>query len=93
MQVQKVTDPANTATDPELLSHLKRPGIDKDYVEFTRDYGKRVKGKCSPYAKFYRDLKSNKRFMVISQLPMADADGAAIEAAWNLEKETYSSPR
>jgi hypothetical protein len=78
-------------TDPVMLAALTRQGIDSDYVEFTQDYGKKVKGVCFPYPKFYRNLNSNKRFMVISQLPMADADGVAIEAVRNSEKGIYTS--
>ena len=89
MTVQKITDPNRIATDPVLLSVLAKQGIDRDYVEFCQDYampailpdGKKEKGK-SPYAKFYRDLKSDKRFAVFSQLPMVDADGNKIEAGW-----------
>jgi hypothetical protein len=82
MEAQKVTDPAKIVTDPVLLAHLERQGIDKDYVEFTTDYGKSIKGTSSPYAKFYRDLKTDMQFMVLTQLPMVDYDGKAIEAGW-----------
>jgi hypothetical protein len=82
MEALKVTDPAKIVTDPVLLAHLERQGIDKDYVELTSDYGKAIKGKSSPYAKFYRDLKSDKQFMVVAQLPMVDNEGKAIEAGW-----------
>jgi hypothetical protein len=82
MKACKVTDPGKKVTDPVLLAELDRRGINSTYVEFTSDYGKRVKGKSSPHAKFYRDLRSDKRFAVISQLPMADTDGKLIEAAW-----------
>lgn len=86
-KIQKVTDPQRQVTDPALLFALVRRGIDKDYVEFVQDYapafvnGKRVKER-SPYAKFYRDLKSNKKFAVISQLPMVDADSNKVEVGW-----------
>ncbi len=82
MEVLKVTDPTKIVTDPVLLAHLERQGIDKDYVELTSDYGKAIKGKSSPYAKFYRDLKSGKQFMVMQHLPMVDADGSKIEVGW-----------
>jgi hypothetical protein len=82
MEALKVTDPTKIVTDPVLLAHLERQGIDKDFVEFTSDYGKRVKGQSSPYAKFYRDLISGKRFVVITQLPMVDHEDKAIEAGW-----------
>ncbi len=90
-EIQKVTDPAKIVTDPVLISALATQGIDKDYVELTQDYGKQVKGESSPYAKFFRDLKSDKRFMVISQLPMIDADGLVVEVGWNYEKGIYTS--
>ncbi|MGD0779165.1 MAG: hypothetical protein ABR954_00040 [Dehalococcoidales bacterium] len=82
MDAIKVTDPTKMVTDPVLLAHLERQGIDKDYVELTSDYEKAVKGKSSPYAKFYRDLKSDKQFMVITQLPMVDHEGKAVEVGW-----------
>jgi hypothetical protein len=90
-EIQKVTDPVKIVTDSVLLSALSKQGIDKDYVELTQDYGKPVKGESSPCAKFYRDLKSDKRFMVISQLPMVDADGLIVEVGWNYEKGIYTS--
>jgi len=60
---EKVTDPLKIVTDPVLLSALAKQGIDKDFVEFVQDYAPRSLGKeHSPYAKFYRDLNTNKRF-------------------------------
>lgn len=82
-KIQKVTNPTKRVTDPVLLKQLQRQGIDKDYVEFRQDYAPRSLGKeHSPYAKFYRDLKSGKKFMVVSGLPMVKPDGTKIEAGW-----------
>jgi len=88
----KVTDPLKITTDPVLLSALKKQGIDKDYVEFWHDYAPRSLGKeYSPYAKFYRDLKSGKRIMVASGLPMVKALGHKIEVGWLYAKGKYYS--
>lgn len=82
------------ATDPVLLNHLAKLGIDREYVEFTQDYAPRRLGKeHSPYAKFYRDLKSDKRFMVVSGLPMVDADGVKIEVGWRVAGINYFSEK
>ncbi len=90
LEIQKVTDPLKITTDPVLLPVLAKQGIDKDYVEFYQDYAPQSLGKeHSPYAKFYRDLKSNKWFMVVSGLPMVDADGVKIEAGWKLAGINY----
>ncbi len=93
--MDKVTNPLKKVTDPVLLSGLAKQGIDKDYVEFYQDYampaivnGKKERGK-SPSAKFYRDLKSNKRFMVASGLPMVDANGFKIECGWKVAGINY----
>lgn len=93
--VDKVTDPLKIVTDPVLLSTLVKSGIDPDYVEFYQDYampaivdGKKEKGK-SPYAKFYHDLKSNKKFAVFSGLPKVDADGVKIDVGWKLAGINY----
>ena len=67
--VKKITDPAKRVTDPVLLSHLKRAKIDPNFVEFTEDYSA-----AHPMAKFYKDLRSRKRFQVISGLPMVRSD-------------------
>lgn len=94
----KVTDPTKQVTDSVLLSELARQGIDKDFVELYQDYapayvnGKKVKGQ-SPYAKFYRDLKSNRGFMVVSGLPMVDADGIKIEPGWWQAGKNYFSEK
>ncbi len=93
-EVQKVTDPNKVVTDPVLLSVLAKQGIDKDYVEFFRDYAPRSLGKeHSPCAKFYQDLISGKRFMVVSGLPMVDADGVKIEAGWRVAGINYFSEK
>lgn len=81
-EIQKVTDPTKIITDPTVLGVLAGQGIDKDYVELCNDYGKRIKGVSSPYARFYRDLISGKRLMVVSGLPMVDAYGFGHELEW-----------
>ncbi len=79
-----VTDPTKQVTDPVLITYLQKQGIDPSGVEFYQDYAPRSLGKeHSPYAKFYRDLNSNKKFMVVSGLPMVDANGNKNEAGWN----------
>jgi len=80
----KVTDPNKIVTDPLMLRELVRQGIDQDYVEFWKDYAMEHAG-----AKFYRDLKSNKRFMVVSGLPRVEAEGHGIEVGWLLSKNKY----
>ena len=92
--IRKVTDPNRVVTDPVLLSVLSKAGIDKDYVEFYQDYAPRSLGKRhSPYAKFYRDLKSGQHFAVISQLPMVTSDGIKIEAGWRVAGINYFSEK
>jgi len=96
MTVQKTTDPNRIVTDPVLLGVLAKQGIDKDYVEFYQDYapacvdGKRVKGQ-SPYAKFYRDLLSGKRFMVCSGLPMVTPEGWVNKPLWLTRSNIFIS--
>ncbi|MDI6815279.1 MAG: hypothetical protein QMC90_04285, partial [Dehalococcoidales bacterium] len=90
--VQKATQPSKVVTDPILLKELARQGIDEDYVEFVQDYAPRSLGKeHSPYAKFYQDLKSGKRFMVVSGLPMVKVAGHRVESGWLFAKEKYYS--
>lgn len=85
---EKVTDPTLQVNDAHLAKLLTKQGIDKDYVEFYQDYAPRSLGK-SPYAKFYRDRKSNKRFMVVSGLPMVKPDGTKIEIGWEKQGDKY----
>lgn len=93
-EIQKVTDPSKIVTDPILLSALEKQGIDSDYVELWHDYAPRSKGKeYSPYAKFYRDLKLNKKFMVVSGLPMVDAEGQKIEVGFLYADGKYHSKK
>lgn len=76
--------PVKIVTDKQLLKRLAEQGIDPEFVEFWHDYAPRNKGKeYSPYAKFYRDLKSNKRFMVVSGLPKVNAVGQKIVVGWD----------
>lgn len=89
---ERVINPLRQATDPVLLSFLAKRGIDKDFVEFYQDYASRIAGEeRSPYAKFYRDLKSNKRFMVVSGLPMVDAAGFRSLPLWRPKALTFEN--
>jgi len=91
-QALKVTDPSKIVTDELVLRELERQGIDKDYVEFFHDYAPRSKGKeYSPYAKFYRDLKSGKHIAIISGLPKVKALGHKIEPGWLYAKGKFYS--
>jgi len=82
--IEKIKDPLRQATDPVLLSHLAKARFDKDYVEFTNDYGtltykdKRGRNRRNYYSKRYQDRLSGKRFTVISGLPMCRQDGTKI---------------
>lgn len=87
--LQKVTDSSKIVTDGVVLRELARQNIDKDYVEFCQDYAPRSLGKGhSPYAKFYRDLKSGKKFMVASGLPKVKPDGKKIEVGFTPSVDT-----
>jgi len=89
---EKVTDPTKIVTDEQVLNSLAKQGIDKDYVEFWQDYAPHSLGKeHSPYAKFYRDLKSNKRLMVVSGLPKVKPDGQKIDVGWKQQDTRYVS--
>ena len=92
--MKKVIDLDKVVTDENLIRELTRQGIDKDFVEFTQDYAPRSLGKeHSPYAKFYRDLKSGKKFMVASGLPMVNPENQKLLPIWvpiagNFKQET-----
>jgi len=76
--MEKVTDPKKRVTDPVVIKELQRQNIDVDYVEFHEDYSA-----SHPYAKVYRDLKSNKMMQVISGLPkVRKFDGKKIDTGW-----------
>lgn len=91
-EVKKVTDPKKIVTDKRVLKRLVELGIDHHFVEFWHDYAPRSKGEeHSPYAKFYRDLKSNKRIMVVSGLPMVKPDGTKIQVGWLKQGNRYVS--
>jgi len=92
-----VIDPNKQVTDPTLLTALAKQGIDYRYVELYQDYapaydiqGTRIKGR-SPYAKFYRHTETNKQWMVVSQLPMVNADGVKVEVGWQKSGAKYVS--
>lgn len=90
--LKKVTDPAKIVTDSLVLKSLEAQGIDKDYVELWRDYTPKSPGKeHSPYARFYRDLKSGKRIAVFSHLPMVAVDGRTPELIWRENKGVFES--
>lgn len=82
-------------TDNSLIKELEKQKIDPNFVSFTQDYAPRSLGKVhSPYAKFYKDFKSNKGFMVVSGLPMVHPAGGRIQPFWashlskNFKQET-----
>lgn len=87
-----VIDPNKQVTDPTLLSALAKQGIDYRYVELYQDYAlaQGVKGK-SPYAKFYRHTETSKRWMVVSQLPMVNADGVKVQVGWDKVEAKFVS--
>jgi hypothetical protein len=92
-----VIDPDKQITDPVLLSALSKQGINWRYVELYQDYapaydiqGRRIKGR-SPYAKFYRHTDTDKRWMVVSQLPMVNADGVKVQVGWDKVGAKYVS--
>lgn len=90
-EIQKVTDPTKKP-NAHLASLLVKQGMDKDYVELWHDYAPRSRGKeYSPYARFYKDRKSNKRVMVVSILPHCTADGRKIECGWLFAGGKYYS--
>jgi len=91
-KIQKVTDPAKRVNDAYLAKVLAKQGIDKDYVELWHDYAPRSKGKeYSPYARFYKDRKSNKMVMVVSILPHVDTLGHKLDCRWILSRGKYYS--
>jgi len=77
MAIMKVTATSEIVTDVVLLNVLAEQGIDKDYVKFVQDYSL-----TNAHTKFYRDIKSQRRFAVVSQLPMVMPDGRYILPAW-----------
>ncbi len=86
--IEKVTDVTKIVKDPVVLDELARLGIDKDYVELIQDYalsydsaGNKLEKK-SPYAQFYKDRISGKEIMVVSQLPMVNANGMFLDTTW-----------
>ena len=70
--ITKVTDPLKVVTDEVVLNEIAKQGIDKDYVEFYEDYSAE-----HPFAKIYKDKKSDKFFQAISILPKARKEGQA----------------
>ena len=90
MELLKVMDPAKAVTDPVLSAALERQRINVEGVEFARDYGSPSQG-GSPYGKFYRDLNSEKKFAVISGLPMVDVYGQAHELIWKVKNGSIES--
>ncbi len=84
-------------TDPVLLKELARQGIDPNQVDFDQDYAPRSLGeRHSPFAKFYTTQSGHakgRQFMVVSGLPMVDADGVKIEVGWRVAGVNYFSEK
>ena len=90
--IEKVTDPDKIVKDEQVLNALAAQGIDKDYIELSKDFALRSTGKgYSPYSQTYRDLKSNKEIMLISGLPMVNADGIKIDVGFDFTGGKYYS--
>ena len=83
MELFKVADTNKLVTDSILAAFLAGQGINRDGVELTHDYALRSGNhSCSPYRKVYTDLNSDKKFLVVSGLPMVDAYGQKHELEW-----------
>lgn len=75
----------NTPKDANLVKELDRQGIDSSKVGLLEDYNAE-----HPYTQIYADTKSDKRFAVVSTLPMV-ANGQPIVCKWILKSNTYTS--
>lgn len=103
----RVTDPALMVTDNHTKSLMTEQGIDTDYVELVQDYGRALttakkdaksanpltknKPDPTPYARTYQDKVSGKFIMEIQQLPMVNASGVKVNAAWNYSGEIFTA--
>lgn len=85
-------------TDNHIAKLLADQRVEVSDVEFWHDYGHRGLGKGhNPYAKFYRNTKTDTRIMVVSGLPMVNADGVKIcgdnhnetKVGWKLSNGIY----
>jgi len=81
--------PRLPVTDPGLLKELARQRIDPADVSFDQDYAVHGRGKRhGPYAKFYSctaGVARERQFMVVSGLPMVDADDARLTPGWQAQ--------
>lgn len=84
--LSKVTDPAKIVTDSLVLEELAKQGIDKDYVEFFRDYSKE-----RPSTKSYRDLKTGKQITVFQGIPKVNNKGEKVRPEWIKKGALYRS--
>jgi len=93
--ITPITDSMLKATDPALLNHLGRVGVDKDYVEFSNDYGtltyvsKKGNQRRNYYSKRYRDLVTGRHVHVCSGLPMCRHDGTRLAPGWERGNNKY----
>ena len=81
-EIQKVTEPVKIVTDPVLLAPGETGHRQRQCSTLARLCPPVTGQEYSPYARIFRDLKSGKRFMVISGLPMVDAYGQSHELGW-----------
>jgi len=65
----------------DTKNFLIEEGIDPDYVELIQDYGLKADGK-SPYARIYKDTKSDKYILESQELPMVNVNGASLDTTW-----------
>lgn len=93
---EKVKDEAKEVKNAHLRKVLADQSIDADYVELVQGYApRRVNGEVmkgrSPYARFYKDRKSNKRVMEVGILPHCDTLGRKIDCRWIPSGNKYYS--
>jgi len=86
-------NPKTTVIDPTLLSHLSRSGMHLDRLELVRDYALHGAGlvERSPYAQFYKDSLSNKRFAIFSGLPFVNHKGERCDVGWESDGSSFES--
>jgi len=64
-------------TDAQVLGALQDAGVDKSYVEVSRDYNTEY-----PYSQVWSDRLSDTHILLVSNLPQVNSLGQAIDSRW-----------